>query len=953
MGTWVIRAEQTDTALSFSVSGYVKDENGNVIDSAAVELQSTGESTTTSADGSYSLTLSDGSYTLEASKAGYSNGTTDITVSGAALTNQNITLSQDAVSGYVANQNGQPIQNATVQVWGVDYSQLTPPAGTTKAEEASDTLEDAVNKTPTEWTDQLDENFNLVGTGGHFGSLDTEYVAVHHVTDWQSAGFFDQVVDNPDLEQPLLTVPAAEGESTTLALSVWDASQEEGFLGQDGVKEDLPGQPVSGEIVVENVFAGDEVVTDLTTEKTEIGAGGFVAATDYSNAYVTVDLTPGFYRVYPEGSPEASYLIKVGDPIEFIDSDLQDAGKQTVEQAKAVATDLTNNVLIRKTTTTDSDGFYSVNMSVDANKVQVQAYKADSLPDDVATASDLNVSDIVSEYRDTDDVSLDDLGSLYLPSATRRVSPPASNTNLTLMELSYPPYGDLEKLSDKLLDDLRDQLNETFTDRLGDIQQRLNATSSQELERIHSDLERLASENDALRDRVSDLLNQDRQSGEGELEVVINESDKTDAELRDRITTLSEAINQLQETIEAGEPERTVNEETVDLTFPFDGDLTDDGAALLVHYSNGTTKTFNTSDERVSVDQRIGRSDLLVVEDFPLGENDSAVASFEALVATDEGIGRSVERVVNPTFDNDVPALESIALTSLNPGPSDKVEVSVNPEDTAEFGELTGVTVFGPSGSERTTDAITDDGTTTGFTTNGAGLYHVELTFNNTAGDEFTETFRVRAGDIDRKRSPSVQPASGPTGEYVLVGDGLSGGDMNANADGSRVELTAEIASDQDVPGAVHFYTSTMQTAAETRYTLRVVRGESQKQVAKQVGVVLHGAALTSETPVLYREEDQPIPREGTNQYANVERRDNGTVIRSFTEPDGAVQLRTDDAPGLSERLIYRARLELGITSLSDLAGAVLPIRWQPREPAGGPRGIVLPVAVDLGRWFA
>lgn len=77
------------------VSGYVKDIDGDPIESATVELD--GTSTTTDASGSYSVRLPDGTYTMNASADGYVTNTSarTVTVSGSDVENQNATLRVD------------------------------------------------------------------------------------------------------------------------------------------------------------------------------------------------------------------------------------------------------------------------------------------------------------------------------------------------------------------------------------------------------------------------------------------------------------------------------------------------------------------------------------------------------------------------------------------------------------------------------------------------------------------------------------------------------------------------------------------------------------------------------------------------------------------------------------------------------------------------------------------
>lgn len=75
---------------SYSISGYVNDTLSVPISSVSVVNSS--NSTTTNVTGYYNLTMSNGSYNFTFSKAGYTTGYKNITIDGADVTNQNVTL---------------------------------------------------------------------------------------------------------------------------------------------------------------------------------------------------------------------------------------------------------------------------------------------------------------------------------------------------------------------------------------------------------------------------------------------------------------------------------------------------------------------------------------------------------------------------------------------------------------------------------------------------------------------------------------------------------------------------------------------------------------------------------------------------------------------------------------------------------------------------------------------
>lgn len=81
----------TTASSGYNISGYIKNTNGVGVGSVTVLENVSGTSTLSAANGYYSFSLPNASYKFTASKSGYIRNITTATVSGAALTNQNIT----------------------------------------------------------------------------------------------------------------------------------------------------------------------------------------------------------------------------------------------------------------------------------------------------------------------------------------------------------------------------------------------------------------------------------------------------------------------------------------------------------------------------------------------------------------------------------------------------------------------------------------------------------------------------------------------------------------------------------------------------------------------------------------------------------------------------------------------------------------------------------------------
>lgn len=77
---------------AYTVSGYTKLPSNSPIENVYVENNITSNTDYTDVTGFYILTLANGTYQITASKAGYITNSTPVTVSGADITNANITV---------------------------------------------------------------------------------------------------------------------------------------------------------------------------------------------------------------------------------------------------------------------------------------------------------------------------------------------------------------------------------------------------------------------------------------------------------------------------------------------------------------------------------------------------------------------------------------------------------------------------------------------------------------------------------------------------------------------------------------------------------------------------------------------------------------------------------------------------------------------------------------------
>ena len=100
----------------YEVSGYIKLPDGNAIRNANIVNNITSDTTTTDSSGFYSLSLPDGTYQITASKEGYTTNSTVVTVSGADVTDANITL-DTLYSDYELNYHQLLVKRGNITLW--------------------------------------------------------------------------------------------------------------------------------------------------------------------------------------------------------------------------------------------------------------------------------------------------------------------------------------------------------------------------------------------------------------------------------------------------------------------------------------------------------------------------------------------------------------------------------------------------------------------------------------------------------------------------------------------------------------------------------------------------------------------------------------------------------------------------------------------------------------------
>ncbi len=816
------------------------------------------------------------------------------------------------LNGTVTNQAGDPVANATVVGWGVDYSNIS----TSKAQSLEDRARELVQESSNVRPDAFKPELQLTGGDGKLRSASEPYVAVHTRGDWNIRTSGDEPAQdvNPDLGQPMVQAPANE----ELVFSAWNPENDP--LVQDSTDGDLPGStiPENQTIVVEQIGPSNSTIKEplrLETEPVlEYGTLSFSGKTHYA---ATTELPTGFYRVRVENS-SFSYVIAVGDTkqmVQSIQADLNASATQYSNRAQEVREKVDQGKFTKYRTTTNENGSFNFSTGSNVKTVAIQAHKAPPGIDDPANAS---LEDIRTYYATTDYN-----GSVVLPSNVETVDAPSSNNTVPVREYSAPNYPDLQTFENKT--ELFNQFleNLSYSELPSQYQQPTVDVTREQWKTSYETLRSLVEGRPEVEERAQELLGSDE-------ELFIDASEATTAEIRQRATVMQQAFAETPNTIETGRLETSTTTDTISARFPFDTDLEPEDVMVTVQYPNGTSEVLNTSSEYVSVESNIG-ADAVVINDFPVSSDGPASVSFGVKVANEDGVATDRERVDNPAVSGTPPSIESISLSTLRPGPDETVSMQINGGDETTVTNISSATVYAPDGSKLDTTITGQQGIE--FTTAGKGVHTMQVTFETSDGQTATVTERITAGTNPKAMPPGVRVSESPLGVYAVTGDGIEAGEVSIENGGSSVTVLAQLNETADIPSTLHVYTSGVSLPPSSDLTVRVVQGDEQQSVSKNVVVSVHLAQLPTDTATIYAN-GEPLPRDGGNANGEVTTTASGTTVQTLTDANGVLELSTDASPGRIDRLIYRLELDTGfnIPTLTLLPGVP---GWAPPAGAG------------------
>lgn len=871
------------------VDGEVTDSEGNALN-ATVSLKqggSTVDSMATDSSGGYKFeAVEDGDYELVADADNYTSENASITVAGAAVT-QNFTLYYKH-SGVVADdETGQPIPNATVEVWRADEQEIKNQLGTKESElteKANELLRDSRDVEP----DGFDRDRKVLEDDAAYGDVDGEVVLVHTASEWDLSGYETRYgVVSRDIAPELGGPDTVHSAGERLVLSVWVAGESSWFEDDvDGSVEAAQTVEEDREVVIEQVVGADSVA-DQTLSTRE-----FVEVTDVSanrgtktHYATTTDVPKGYYRVYKKGEPEKATYHVVGNPDEvngLIEQDMRDEADQYTSKAEEVRDRIDSGIFERQRVSTDENGRFNISLS---GPLAIQAYKSDA-PNLEPGAYSIEEARSIHESEQY-------LGTVYLSTTPKHVDTrEIAEDDVVRVEATRAdglPNRDLD-LNDQIVAEVLDHLE--------------NGTTVVDEPNLEGDLSELQSTRDTLLSMVegnaaveailAEIAPEHTTNGDVDLKPVSEYNSESEA-YSDQIFALRTALERApssQDSETGGE----IEDELLNMRLTTGGirdgaDLED--VSVLVHWQDGTSEPI--PEEYWHIERQPGSGDAVVVEDYPVPANKSH-ATVEILAETNSGeTTRGRERFENPAFEGEHLRFRSLVASTLTPGASEPVSLRPRLEDD-HSAQLVNATVRSPSGETLETTIESDD--TVRFTTSGEGAHSVRLEYDD-AGTTWVKTTRITAREHGLDTPPAVHERR-DDGQYA-VASGLEDAEVDDEAAGTVTRMTAVIGAGEHAPGVVHFHPK-LESADET-VRVEVKSGEYRETVNNRVSTAVH-AELSDDALVWAG--GTPIDEDGSTSAGTVQRSENGPdTIRTMTGENGETTVRVVQDPSWYQQLTH------------------------------------------------
>lgn len=157
--------------------------------------------------------------------------------------------------------------------------------------------------------------------------------------------------------------------------------------------------------------------------------------------------------------------------------------------------------------------------------------------------------------------------------------------------------------------------------------------------------------------------------------------------------------------------------------------------------------------------------------------------------------------------------------------------------------------------------------------------------------------------------------------QYAVVGDGLESG--RVTVDDGDLEVVA-VAGADDIPPEVYVHPQGVLDGVERSIDVSVVRGSDEESVQSYVSTGVFFESYSAES-IAWRGEE-PIVYGGGTRYGEVLERDEGAVLRTFTDASGETEIRVDRDPDLFERAVHWVAVRVPIPGVVTGLAVVVPV---------------------------
>ncbi|WP_254810718.1 hypothetical protein [Natronosalvus amylolyticus] len=799
----------------------------------------------------------------------------------------------ESITGQVTDQSGDPVNNATVEHWGISETVFDESAIDDLESEITSLEQDLNDLEPEDWQTFTDDFADAAGSPmldleAYRDDIgDTTYPLVHEEEDW---GVGTTTIISSSVDDPRITTDADQ----PVIISLWDPDEGGTFI-DNQVDQSFPGATTDGTVVIEQLGpSGIEDTRTVDTRSIYETTGATPWSTNEHHA-VRTSLPEGVYRVYPDGNPAASYTFTVGEPDAIFDSwtaDLENQLTNLGDRADILSDEINlrenadfdhlvnEGIAVRERTTTNETGHFELEVDSSVRTVNVQAYKADGeILEIIESAAD-------GEDPSLDDVSIQDLreyrldgynGSFYLPMGTTTVDTTQEEIDpieVQVYRSNGLPLDDIdrfEELQEWLENEFFDQNLTDFENQFEDL---IEGLENEELDEFYEQLEGYAEHNDELRE-------------------LIEEFDEND-DLEDRIIELQEKIDDL-ETITAAPGDGEIDDGLLEFSQVFPMSI--DDAIVTIVYENGDAET--VPEEYVTVQSAgILSGDEVVVEGYEI-DTDRAVADVRVQTVGENRIATGSSPIPNPAFQGSVAELDAVQFSTLAPGPDERLTVGLTPSDGTEFEQITSVEAF--NGNDEQIDAEITDDDRVSFRTDGEGVHTVRMTYESASGDTFQVTERVRAGEAPGTDRAVIRAGKTAVGPHAVVGADLESARIT-EADDGTLEIDAIIGQGENPPGELHVMPERILSGDVHELEISIYEGDLERQLEdSHVAVQIHFDSY-SEDAIAWRDGDA-IYRGGDTRHGEVQERESGnSILSSYTHDDGTITITVNADPNRRDR---------------------------------------------------